>query len=103
MTKLNLEGILMNARDRILDFPGGPALKKLILRVPSGGKGRFVLIGLLVATIATIYVAKAEKTDFVRISKPAVLTFDELVQLSRTLARTLIEVTPEDMVSHHPW
>jgi|HubBroStandDraft_6_1064221.scaffolds.fasta_scaffold01822_6 endonuclease/exonuclease/phosphatase family metal-dependent hydrolase len=99
----------MNFHDRVVGFLRGPAPKNLFLRVPSRPKGRLVLTGLLVATIATIFVAKGEKTDFVRLSKPELLSFDELVQLEKTekpegqLADRLTQLLQTPLISNEAY
>ncbi|MGC2769303.1 MAG: hypothetical protein WB607_27640 [Candidatus Acidiferrum sp.] len=77
-------GILWDFCNRVRDFLRRPSLKNLASGVSPRPKRLLLFIALLSATIATIYNAKAEKPDFVRLSKPELLTFEELVQLEKT-------------------
>jgi endonuclease/exonuclease/phosphatase family metal-dependent hydrolase len=70
----------MNFYDRIRDLPRRPLLSGVATR----RKGLPFFTVLVFSTFGSLYVARAQAPEFVRLSGPEVLTFEDLVQLEKT-------------------
>jgi endonuclease/exonuclease/phosphatase family metal-dependent hydrolase len=74
----------MTPLDPVCSCRGESSIMKLLVRAVARRRHWLLSAGLLLTCIATTGFGSPDKPEFTRLSKPELLTFDELVQLEKT-------------------